>query len=167
MREITRCFLKWLVAGALGVAVSIGAAVAGSNESITLRVPVKLKKMIAASTLVQCTIYDDSSNTLGSLYSQPVDIVNGELDQVFELDLVPHPEKTFAAARSYVCTLQLLGGVGPQPPHQGTPPDPKPYLLARPDEFFQNKVSGPLDGGTFVDGIAGPKDLAVPPKPKE
>lgn len=165
MRETTR-FFKWLVAAALGVAMPLGPAVADNPQSITLRVPVKLKKMLpeAETVTVKCVLENDGQ------FSEPRKIVNGEFDQVIEMVFTAKAGETFAEAKSYFCLLLINHGSSfTNAPQVGTPPHPsRPlHLLARPDEFFQDKVTGPLDGGTFVDGIVGPKDLAVPPKPRQ
>lgn len=164
MREAMHPSLKWLMAGALGLALTAGAAVADHPQSIKLRVPVQLKKMLpeAKTVTVKCSLV--GANTV--IFSEPRNIVNGECDQVIETVFTAKAGETLPEAQSYLCQLLINRGSWETTPRVGTPPDPsRPlHLLARPDEFFQAEVRGPLGGGKVVDGIVGPKDLTIGPK---
>ena len=167
---MTRRFLGLLLACAACLAVSVGAAVADNPETIRLRVPVKLKKMLAEQVSVVCSIRSGNMQQLGgSTPSGWRNIVNGEFDQVVEVAVTPLEGKTFAEAKNYRCTLSLKASENSMgAPAQGTPPYYYLPYLAKPDEFFRAEITGPLDGGgKVVDGIVGPKDLTVQPKQKQ
>jgi hypothetical protein len=167
----TRRLLKWLVAGVLGVAVPLGPAVADNIEAVKLRVPVKLKKMLPEADRVSlyCRIRgEDAGLPLGYKSSEPQNIVNGHFDKVVEVVVRPTAPMTFTAAKSYSCVLLVHSTTGPvSKPEKGTPPDESLWSLAKPDEFFRNEVTGPLDGGKFVGGIVGPEDVTVEPKDED
>lgn len=154
------------LAGTLGLALLAGPSAAQNQEAIKLRVPVQLKNMLATEVSVDCFI-DHGNLVVGQKKSEPHPIVNGVFDQVIELVVTPSPGKTFAGADAYSCHLW----VNKQAPRKGTPAsnnDPARYTLAKPDEFFRIVSHGPLDGGgKVVDGIVGPKDLTIGPKPKQ
>jgi hypothetical protein len=167
----TRRLLKWLVAGLLGVAVPLGPAAADTIEAVKLRVPVKLKKMLPEADRVSmsCRIVGEDADgpPLGYEVSEPKNIVNGHFDQVFEVVLRPIGTNTFTAAKSYKCVLLVHSGSIVSKPEKGTPPNESLWSLAKPDEFFRNEVTGPLDGGKFVGGIVGPEDVTVEPKDED
>ena len=93
----------------------------------------------------------------------------GQVDeQVVEVVVRPTGSNTFTAAKSYSCNLLVHSTTGPvSTPEKGNPPDESLWSLAKPDEFFRNEVTGPLDGGKFVGGIVGPEDVTVEPKDED
>jgi len=168
MHRPTRSSLKWLLAIGLAVAVPVTQAVAENYKSIKLRVPVKLKNMVAdaESVRVFCSV-----SGLGNARSEPRNIVNGEFDQVIEVVVTPHDGKNFLEAKTYNCHLEIgkSGGAWGSP-SKDTPTSEDAYnlyRLAKPNEFFQNVINGPLDGAKFVDGLVGSDDFGVEPKPKQ
>lgn len=163
---MTRRFLKLLFACAASLAVPLVPAVA--DNAIKLRVPVQLKKMVATTAQLHCWVYDGGGTSLGGADSDLLTFPNGNFDQAVEVTVTPNQNTTFSGAKSYGCALTVYCG-GRTNPKVGTPPADQPCRLAKPDEFFRIEVSGSLteDAGNFVGGIAGPKDLAVEPKPKQ
>ena len=166
---MTRRFLGLLLACAACVAVSVGPSAAQTYDSIKLQVPVKLKNMHAQAKLMvaTCHIRDSKYHELSAQYGWVGTIQDGELDTVFSHVFFPKPEKTFADAKTAVCTLNLTQTNDPNdifPPLKGTPPSPHIWRLAKPDEYFMQTFNYPLDGGKFVPGIAGPKDFTIQPK---
>lgn len=173
MHKPNRYSLKWLVAIALAVAVPIGPAAADNYKSITLRVPVKVKNMVpeAERLRVQCSV-SGVGGGLGAVHSAPHNIVNGEFDQIIEVVVTPYDGKNFLEAKTFVCRLEIGKSDGAwNAPRKETPTSNDLYdlyRLAKPNEFFQAIVNGPLAGGPkFVDGIVGADDLAVEPKQKQ
>lgn len=109
---------------------------------------------------------------LGAVLSEPHNIVNGEFDQIIEVVVTPYDGKNFVEAQTFVCRLEIGKSNGAW----GAPRKEIPasndlydlYRLAKPNEFFQAIVNGPLAGGPkFVDGIVGADDFAVEPKQKQ
>lgn len=167
MRATPRHSQKLLLAGALGLGMLAGPAAA--DAPIKLRVPVKLTKMLAQQVTVGCSIRGPNQEQLGGTESSGWrDIVNGEFDQIIEMTVPPLQGKTFAEAKSYRCSFGLrMSPTSQGAPKLGTPPSAYLPYLAKPNAFFRAEVTGPLDGGTFVDGIAGPKDLTIGPQQKQ
>ena len=98
---MTRGSLKLLLSCAACLAVSVGPTVADNHETIKLRVPVKLKKMLAEQVAVACSIRSRNLQKLGgSTSSGWRNIVNGEFDQVVEVAVTPLEGKTFADAKT-------------------------------------------------------------------
>ncbi|HEY1243523.1 MAG TPA: hypothetical protein VGF29_01700 [Hyphomicrobiaceae bacterium] len=171
MPKTTRCVLQY-VAGGLGLAVLAGPLAAQNQDTIKLHVPVQLKSMLAATMSVTCSILH-GTETLGTKWSGIYDIVNGEFDQVIEVDVHALGGQSFLGADGYSCDLKVTqspGGLGVTP-QQGTPSgkaDFGIYKLAKPNAFFRVHAQGPLHGGKIVGGIIGPsKDLTIGPKPKQ
>jgi hypothetical protein len=171
MPKTTRRVLQ-CVAGAVGLALLAGPLAAQSQDTIKLRVPVQLKSMLAATMSVTCSILH-GTETLGTKWSGIYDIVNGEFDQVVEVDVPALGGQSFLGADGYSCDLKVTsipGGLGVTP-EQGTPTgkaDYNIYKLAKPDAFFRVHAQGPLHGGKIVGGIVGPsKDLTIGPKQKQ
>jgi hypothetical protein len=153
-----------VLAGAFGLALLAGPLAAQSHDTIKLRVPVQLKSMLAATMSVTCSILR-GSETLGTRWGGVHDIVNGEFDQVVEVEVQALGGQSFLGADGYSCDLKvtsIAGGLGVTP-EQGTPTgkaDYSIYKLAKPDAFFRVHAQGPLHGGKVSDGIVGPaKDL--------
>lgn len=172
MHTMTRRLLMALLACTACMALAAGMATAEDNyNSITMRVPMKLKKMLpeAKWASVWCEIRDDDGNLL-SKRNKNAGLGDGDLDYVAELAFTPMPGKTFFKATSYQCLLALhTADVDNSKiyPLVGTPPRADLYRWARPDEYFLQMVKGRLDGGTVNPGIAGPKDLTIQPKTKD
>lgn len=160
-----------LVAIGLSAASAIHGRPAFAAESITLKVPVQMKEMVATGVKVDCEIFGEDGvtnvakkfNTTDNLFR----IVNGEFDQVVELILTPQKPGGFIGAKSYQCTIKVLPDyantyIGTHAtPVIGTPAPGAPiYRLARPDRFFRAEVSGQLSGIPF----AGAKDLLQKPQ---
>ena len=160
MRQAKRPVLKWAPASALGLALLAGPAAAQSYDSITLRVPVKLKSMLAATVSVTCRILRGTEE-LGAHWGGAHKIVNGDFDQTVEVEVKALGGQSFQGADGYSCDLKVTSVEGGQgfTPYQGTPADNKPQLkwLARPDAFFRVKTEHTLDG--LKVGVGGPKDL--------
>ena len=159
------------LAGALGLALLTGPSAAQNNDSIKLRVPVQLKSMLAATVSVTCGILRGKEE-LGAKWSGAYNIVNGEFNQVIEVEVPALGGQSFLGADGYSCDLKVTSVEGGQgfTPFQGTPANNKPQLkwLAKPDAFFRVHAQGPLQGGKIVDGIVGPsKDLTIGPKQKQ
>jgi hypothetical protein len=159
------------LAGAVGIALLAG-PVAGQDSSgeLTLRVPVKLKNMIAKKARVDCVITRGEALTPHTR-SEWKDIVNGEFDQVIDLVMKASLGKSFRETDKYICRLELPGGtLGISNGYQGTPSgpdDPQLPNMAKPDQFFRNVSTGALvPSKEVVDGIVGPKDLTIGPKSK-
>ena len=171
MRASTRSSLRWLVACTLGIGVPVGAAVA--NETITLRVPVQLKKMVADKVRVECIIFRDGNMSLSGHQAHNLsawyDIVNGEFDQITEMAMIGG---SFVGTDQYRCQLRLPTGDpgGHALAIQGNPSgnnDPKLPLLGKPDQFFRAETIGRLDGVGVVNpeiggGPKGFKDKKQP-----
>lgn len=170
MPEAPRRILEWAAAGALGVALLAGPAVGQSYDSIKLQVPVKLKNMHPQAKLmvVDCEIRDSKYHELSPKRGWVGTIQGGELETVVQLDFFPKAGKTFADAKTSVCALRLIQTDNPKddsyPPLIGTPPSPHIWRLGKPDEYFMQTFNYPLDGGKFVPGLAGSKDITVQPK---
>jgi hypothetical protein len=154
------------LAGALGLVLLAGPAAAQNYDSITLRVPVQLKSMLAATVSVTCRIFR-GTDELGAQWGGAHKIVNGEFDQIVEVEVKALGGQSFLGADRYSCDLKLTSGEGSQgfTPYQGTPANNKPQLkwLARPDAFFRVKTEHTLDGLKF--GVGGPKDLKSQKQP--
>lgn len=173
-----------LAATGLLVAVSLINPAASASESITLRVPVQMKEMVATGVKVDCEIFGDDGvtnvakefNTTDNLFQ----IVNGGFDQVVEVVLTPQKPGGFVGAKSYRCTIKVLPDyantyIGTHAtPEVGTPASGSPiWKLARSDRFFRAQVSGQLSG-LAVGGAKnlqqipqapiGPKTIQVVPK---
>lgn len=159
------------LAGALGLALLTGPSAAQNNDSIKLRVPVQLKSMLAATASVTCGILRGKEE-LGAKWSGAYNIVNGEFNQVIEVEVPALGGQSFLGADGYSCDLKVTHSAGGQgfTPERGTPSnkgDFSIYRLAKPDAFFRVHAQGPLKGGKIVDGIVGPsKDLTIGPKQK-
>ena len=146
---MTRSSLSILAAAATLTVATIGPAASQSGQSITLRVPVELKEMVALGARVSCGIY-----TQGHDYSIGTEIAEfaipgGEFNEVLEIVVDPSPGLSFAGATSYRCILRVsteAPPTDPQNPYIGTPAAgySSAYLLARPDEFFQQVITGPI-----------------------
>jgi hypothetical protein len=135
------------LAGALGFALLAGPLDAQDYGTITLRVPVQLKKMLAEQVQVSCRVYKTGDPGLrGEGTSGPLNIVNGEFNEVIEVRVTPTSAEGFRDADHYYCNLYLPN----VEPHQGTPPSGDIKLLAKPDEFFRAKTNGKV-------GVGGPK----------
>jgi hypothetical protein len=156
------------LAGALGLALLGGPAAA--NETITLRVPVQLKKMLADKVRVECIIFRGGNQSLTGHQAHNVsawyDIANGEFDQIIEMAMTAGSGNTLVGTDQYRCQLQLPTGNpgGHTLAIQGTPSgnnDPKLPLLAKPDQFFRAQAIGRLDGVGVInpDLGGGPKDF--------
>jgi len=165
-----KCALIVLSGGLLASAALIDPA-AAQSETITLRVPVQMKEMVATGVKVDCEIYGDDGvtniakkfNTEENLF----EIVNGEFDQTVEMVLTPQKPGAFVGAKSYRCTIKVLANyantyIGTHTtPEVGAPSSGEPiYKLARPDRFFRAAVTGQLAGTPF----AGPKGLQQTPQ---
>lgn len=159
---------------AIGLVASVSLAVppASASESITLRVPVQMKEMVATGVKVDCEIFGDNSvanlakkfNTADHLFQ----IVDGEFDQVVEVVLTPEKPGGFVGAKSYRCAIKVLPDytntyhATHATPEVGSPGSGAPiFKLARPDRFFRAAVTGQLAGTP----LAGAKDLQQTPKP--
>jgi len=159
-----------LLACAAGLAVSVGAAANDNYDAIKLRVPVKLKNMLpqARYASVKCEIRDGNAHQLGEEWAlRAIQTVN--FDDVLEIVVNPKAGKTFFEAKSYSCFFYLSQqkNTGMLPPLQGTPPKTDLFRYGKPDEYFMQAFTGPLDGGKFNPGIAGSKDLTIGPKQKQ
>jgi hypothetical protein len=140
---------------ALGIAVPAGALAADSPTSITLRVPVQLKKMLAEQVGVFCLVrVKGEPAPRGSAKSAPRKIVNGEFNEVIEVRVTPASGKDFNGVDQYACYFHLDDG---KSPYQGTPPVGNIKVLAKPDEFYRRETVHDLEGGKV--GVGGPKDL--------
>lgn len=160
------------LAAALGLALLAGPLAAQTYDSIKLQVPVKLTNMHPQAKLVvvMCEIRDSNYHELTGQKGWVGTIQGGELDQLVPLVFLPKPGKTFADAKTSVCSLYLTQTSDSKdiyPPLKGTPPSAHIWRLGKPDEYFMQTFNYPLDGGKFVPGIAGSKDLTIQPKPKE
>src|SRR5262245_37733114 len=141
------------LAGALGLALLGGPTTGQAAESVTLRVPVKLKKMVAEQARVTCQIWPQGEVGQGyakaSSASEWFSILNGEFDRVIEM-IMTSAETHLAGTDQYVCKLELPGGqVTGTIPTQGTPSGPDDHklpFLAKPDQFFRGIAKGRLDG---------------------
>jgi len=151
----------------LGVSVAtIGPAVSQSGQSITLRVPVELKEMVALGAVVRCSIFRDGLQYSigGAVHSFPIPY--GEFNEVVEITVDPNPGTSFAEASYYRCFLHVATEPTPawsdsEEPFVGPPVnDSSMYLIARPDEFFQSEVTGPISGVSLPPG---PGQLQVAP----
>lgn len=153
----------WLAA-ALAAASTVSPA--DANETMLLRVPVKLKKLLpeVASVKVGC-VPRKGNISVGIGYAER-NISGGALDEVVEVIAKPQPNKTLVGVDNYTCWFQIRGEWW-ENPRVGSPPNPKLWLLARPDEFFKSEFNHSVVPGKFNDGIAGPGDLTAPPKPKQ
>jgi hypothetical protein len=163
------------LAGVVGLALLVGPAVAQSGESVTLRVPVKLKKMVAEQARITCQIWPQGHGSQGyakaSSASEWFNIPNGDFDQVIEMIMTSSPGKHFAGTDQYVCRLELPGGLTTGTiPSQGTPSGPNDHklaYLAKPDQFFRAQAKGRLDGMGVVNPDLGgaPKDFKSQKQP--
>jgi hypothetical protein len=151
----------------LGASVAtIGPAVSQSGQTITLRVPVELKEMTALGAIVWCGIYRDGSPyTIGeTTHSFPIPF--GEFNEELELAVDPHPGLSFAQAVTYRCRLRVANEPSPalsdaEEPYVGTPAGSwDVYRIAKPDEFFQSEITGPISGVALPPG---PGQLQVAP----
>lgn len=146
--------------GAVGLALLSGPSAAQNYDSIKLRVPVQLKSMLAATVSVTCKILRGNEE-LGAKWSGAHNIVNGEFNQVIEVEVPALGGQSFLGADGYSCDLKVTSVEGGQgfTPYQGTPANNKPQLkwLARPDAFFRVKTEHTLD--SLKVGVGGPKDL--------
>lgn len=173
------------VAAMLGLAMLTGFAAAQnepperSKELVRLRVPVKLKSMLADKVRVRCWIYEADEGKLLSAYNGTYtpwyDIVGGELDRVIQVDMRPRPDTTFANAKTYRCLLELPNFMS-YPLHQGMPsgkPDnPSDWAVAKPDEFFRSHTNGTLKprrwpGGNDTGQQSDTGDLTIGPKDRQ
>jgi hypothetical protein len=148
------------MAAALGLALLAGPAVGQNADAIKLRVPVQLKSMLAATVSVTCRIFR-GTDELGAQWGGAHKIVNGEFNEVVEVEVKALGGQSFLGADGYRCDLKLTSVEGGQgfTPYQGTPSGNEPQLkwLARPDAFFRVKTEHTLDG--LKAGVGGPKDL--------
>lgn len=165
MPRSTKRLLRTLAA--LGIAAAMtGPAASQSGQTITLRVPVELKEMVALGAVVWCGIYRDASPyTIGEkTHSFP--IPSGEFNEVLEVAVDPHPGLSFEQAVTYRCRLRVANEPSPalsdsEEPYVGTPGGSwEVYRIAKPDEFFQSEVTGPISGVALPPG---PGQLQVAP----
>jgi hypothetical protein len=155
------------MAGAVGLTLLAGPLAAQTYDSIRLQVPVKLKNMHpdAKFASIICEIW--GSEIILGQYGSVQTIKNGELDSVVSVVIYPKGG-TFVNAKSAVCSLFLTNkddpNLGYQKPMKGAAPSSDIWRLGKPDECFMQTFNTPLDGGKFVPGIAGSKDLTIQPK---
>jgi hypothetical protein len=177
-----------LLAGSVGLALLTTALAAEpperSRETIRLRVPVKLKTMLAKQVRVRCWIRRATDNGYplsngNGTTSEWLDIPDGEFDRVVEIVMTPRPDLSFAEASTYDCRLELPGGspFGYSAPRLGTPSsnpnDPDNSRVAKSDEFFRTQVVGRLaprrwpSGNTAPGRTGGNSDLTIGEKPRQ
>jgi hypothetical protein len=168
MHLSARSVLSSLFGGLIASAAMIAPA-ASAPETITLKVPVQMKEMLATAVKVECRIFGADGATLSkefktneSVFQMP----NGEFDQVVEVVLTPQGSGGFALAKSYSCKILVIPEntyIGFQTPVVGTPASGTPiWKLARPDKFFRAQVTGQLEGTI---GVGGPKGFQHVPQP--
>jgi hypothetical protein len=137
------------------------------SETVTVRVPVKLKNILpeAKAAQVWCRLRDAEGKDVAGPSNKGKPLTGDSLDEVFEVTL-DLPADKFALAKSYHCYLAL----GPAYGHsivrsKGMAPDPTPEVQyqGRPDEFFRSEVSGPI-GNPVAQPAVKTKGLQVGPK---
>ena len=90
----------------------------------------------------------------------------GAFNEVLEIVVDPSPSMSFAQAVTYRCRLRVANEATPElsdaeEPYVGTPAGSwEVYRIAKPDEFFQSEITGPISGVAIPPG---PGQLQVAP----
>jgi hypothetical protein len=171
------------LAGTFGLTLLAGSLAAQPperSEFIKMRVPVKLKSMLAPQIRARCWIYAPERRLLSQYNgttSDWYDIRNGEFDQAIEIVMRPRPETSFAEASTYRCLLELPNfmtcSFRQGPLHSEDRDDHDNWCRAKPDQFFRTYTEGrvvprrwPAQDGSHANP-GGTDDLTIGQKPKQ
>ena len=161
---MTRSSLSILAAATTLTVAMIGPAASQSGQSITLHVPVELKEMTALGAVVRCSIHVSQYPIGATEHSFP--IPNGDFNEVLEIVVDPSPGLSFVDASYYLCRLRVAAEPSPawsesEEPYVGTPGGSwEVHRIARPDEFFEIEITGPISAVALPPG---PGQLQIAP----